>query len=339
MSTKVRGVRATKEAFFVQVKTDDDRAVFFDATNHLGRTNPFANPLATCALRVTDAVLAFSLLRLTKNNKAALAERPLAMPHKPLAKAESLGESLAGMDLNTLVMVIGADRYEFTLSRDDNAVVTLELRGDVPDQIELTAMNLNLLLASPRGPRIVAVGFLGHLGKPGAPDTLTRVASMALNYLTALPAFRLAAGVETVSIPTAPSRWAVARPVRKASDEVVVAVPVRLWSVDSEPVASGVVQIQVDLDTANPHTGHMLYHFRPDADLAEHFEPFRAIAESAVAATMGTQLGVAEMTDLVYSITLDELSEGDLGRIRDAASALTAGVDLSPLQWALFPAV
>src|SRR5664279_1514234 len=69
MSAPIRGgkSRPVKEAFFVRVATPEKPAgLFFNASAFVGKQMPYNKPLATCAMRVEDDVVAFSLLHLTK---------------------------------------------------------------------------------------------------------------------------------------------------------------------------------------------------------------------------------------------------------------------------------
>ena len=341
MTTQGRGAtRPKKEAFFVQVKNPDDKPVFYDATAQLGRPMPYSKPLATCALRVNDGAVVFSLLKLTNRTRQNLAEANLEMPRGPLAKLERRAAALVEpLPTDRLLVEYGEESYTLTLSRDENGTVSLDMpegAEDVTFELPKSAVQLSLYLTSPKNGRTVAVGFIGHLAKPGTPESLTRAVAHALNYLSGLPVFRLIAGIETVNVPAAPSRWLAQRVVRKPEDEVVFAVPVRLWTAEPvQPVGQGYVQVKVDLDTANPVSGRLLFNFAPDAAIAETFEPYRSIMEAAVSATMTNVLGVDEVSDLVFSIALGELGQGDLGRLREAAAAVT-GLDLSPKQWGLF---
>lgn len=332
-----------KEAFFVQVKGADEKPVFFDATEQLGKPMPYSHPLATCAMRVSPEVVSFSLLKVTNKARQRMAEGyTLEIPRGPLAKldrrAAAVPEDLAP---NGLLVELGEDTHQLVIHRDENGTVTLDMADaadDVTFELAKSATQLSLYFRSPRGNRIVSVGFIGHLNKPGSNDTVTRAAALVLQHLVGLPAFRLVAGIETVNVPAPPARWAAGiRPARKPSEEAVVHVPVRLWTAATELVGSGNVAVKVDLDTANPVTGRLLYHFTPDADMAEAFDGYRGIFERGVGEVMTRHLGDADVEELVYSIALGELDDKGLERLRDAASQLTVGMDVAPGEWAPFP--
>ena len=342
MSTNGKGAsRPRKEAFFVQVKNADDKPIFFDATEHLGKQMPYSKPLATCALRVNDGLVAFSLLKLTQRSRTNLIESRLEIPRGPLAKLERRVAALTEpLPADGLLVEMDGVTHAFTIARDENGVARLERAGEGEDlQFELpkAAVQMTLLLVSPRNGATVAVGFIGHLNKPGTPETLARAASYALNFLTTLPTFRMVSGIETVTLPAAPSRYVAPRPARKPSEEIVFPVPVRLWSDDAAPqqIAQGYVHVKIDLDTANPVNGRLLFHFAPDQALAEQFDAYRGTMESGVSAAMSAHLGPDEVSDLVFDIALGELGEGGLGRLREAAATVT-GLDLSPRQFSPF---
>jgi hypothetical protein len=341
VSAPARGARPHKEAFFVQVKSADDKLVFFDETARLGKPMPYERPEATCALRVTDKVVAFTLLKMSNRARLAAAGTKLEIPRGPLAKLERRVASQAEpVTADRLLAEIGDTTYTLGLARDENGVITLSMldgADDISFELPKPGLQLGLYLSSPKNGRTVAANFIGHVGKPGATETVVRVAAMALNHLSSLPVFRMAAGVETVSVPSAPSRYQVARPARKAADSAAFSVPVRMWNDDATPVMLGAstVKVAIDLDTANPVSGRLLFHFTPAADIAEGFESYRQMMEHAVSSTMTAVLGADDIADLVFSIALGELTDGDLGRLRDAAAAVT-GLDLSPRQFAVF---
>lgn len=342
MSAQPRGARPHKEAFFVQVKSADDRLTFFDATAQLGKEMPYARPEATCALRVKDNAVIFSLLKLSNRTRANLAGAKLELPRGPLARLERRAASLGELAAGTVVVELGEQTHTLVMTSDENGVATLDTLPEVDDvtfELPKSALTLSLYLVSPRNGRIVAAGFIGHVGKPGANETLLRVASFALNHLSGLPVFRLVSGIETVHVPAPPARAQVTRPARKPSDEVAFTVPVRIWSEEAQPtlLITSSVGVKVDLDTANPVSGRLLFHFTPAAEIADGFEPYKATFEKAVSDAMTAHRGLDEINDIVFSIALGELGEGEIGRLRESAATI-AGFDLTTKQSAPFSA-
>lgn len=348
MTTPVRnGNRPRKEAFFVQVKNADEKPIFFDATDHLGKPMPYSEPLATAALRVLDDAVVFSVLRLTKKARTRIvpgdgsAPEPLRLPHSPLSRLERrLATVRDRLTPEVVIVEIEDEEHVLTLTRDENKVATLATPVDAEEgslTLPKSALRVSAYMLSPRG-KAVAVGFIGHIGRPETPETVVRAASLALSYLSNLQVFKLVAGIDIVNVPAPAARPVVHRVVRKPSDEVTVKVPVRLWSTASgapAQVAAGFVDVKVDLDTANPVSGRLLFHFTPDAALAEAFEAYRGQMDRAVTHEMTKYLGADEMEGLVYSIALGELSEGDLERLRNAAATVT-GLDLAERDFAPF---
>lgn len=341
MSTSTRGSRPLKEAVFIQVKTPDDNLIFFDETDSLGRKMKYDRPEATCSMRATTSAVVFSLLKFSNKTRAAAVEQRLELPRGPLDRAERRAESLSkDLPANVIAVEVEEDVHFLTISRDENGVATLETPEGVEDaafELPRRALRSTIVLASPRGSKVIAAAFQGHLGKPETKETVVRVAAFALNHLAGLPAFRLVSGIETVNVPPSPARYAAVRPARKAADQVRVSVPVRLWTGDTAPqlIASTTLDIRIDLDTANPVSGRLLFHVTPPADVAEVFEPYRAVTSEAALSLVTQYLGPDEVTELVCSIALGELGEGDLGRLRDAL-ATVRGLDLNPRQWVPF---
>lgn len=342
MSASARGgSRPLKEAVFIQVRTPDENYIFFDETDSLGRKMKYDRPEATCSMRATTSAVVFSLLKFSNRTRAAAVEKRLELPRGVLDRAERRAEALSkDLPENYIAVEIEDQVFPLTIKRDENGVTTLETPEGVDDAvIELPkrALRLTIVLRSPRGKKVVAGCFEGHLGKPEDKETVVRLAAFALNLLSGLPAFRLVAGVETVNVPPSPARYAAVRPTRKAADQVRVTVPVRLWTGDEnpQPVAQTLVEVRVDLDTANPVSGRLLFHITPDPAAAEVFEAYRTVTSEAALALVSQYLGPDEVTDLVYSIALGELGEGDLERLRSALATVT-GLDLNPKQWVVF---
>lgn len=343
MSTQnVRGPRPRKEAFFVQVESADKTPLFFNATKELGKPMPYSKPLATCALRVSEGAVMFSLLKLSNRTRQTLLEAPLELPRGPLARLERKVATLSALDADDVVRVEvgkveGVDgEHVMSMSRDENGVVSLELVGDeITFTLPKSAIQVSLFLRSPKTGRVVAVGFIGHIGKPESTESLTRAVAQVINHASGLAEFRLLSGIERANVPSAPGRFTVRKVARKAEDTVRFAVPVRLWSEENAPVSAGLVQVEVDLDTANPVSGKLLFHLTPDAALVEVFEPYRSNFDAAVSAAFMQALGADELTDIVCDIALGDVGSGTLGRLREASGAVT-GLDISPRQFAMF---
>lgn len=349
MSAPNRGSRPLKEAIFVQVKTADDNFIFFDETAKLGRKMPYDRPESTCAMRATADAVVFSLLKYSNKTRAAAVESRLELPRGPLDRTERRAESL-GADLPADMIAVEVDDavHHLKITRDENGVASLETAegDDATFELPRQRVRATVVLRSPRSPKVVAVAFQGHVGKPGATETVPRVAAIALNHFAGLPVFRMVSGIETVNVPASPARYQAARPVLKDSDRVRQTVPVRLWTADVQAVAAGHVEVEVDLETASPTSGRLLLHLRPVAspegwaasgleDFTTAFEQYRKVAAETVLNAMTRHLGPDEIADLVFSIALGELGAGDIERLREALGTVT-GLDVSPKEGALF---
>lgn len=333
--------KPSKEAFFVRVTGPDDRPEFFNATAYLGKELPYTKPQATCAMRVEDDAVCFSLLHLTKRSAASIVGTPVQMPRGPLARLHRRVTSLEDLTDDVLVVEHGEAVYRMQIIRGDNGVARLEMLAgygagddqddDVTFELPLGAVQLSLYLRSPRVGRPVAVGFIGHIGKPGTPETLTRAASMVLNSISGLVEFRILSGIETVKVPAPPSKWAYRPPVRKDDERVVFELAANLFSVDYQPVGAGTVVVEIDLENANPTTGRLLYHLNPSENIAAAFADYRAVLDGAVTDVLRRCLG-DELAAITYDVVLGEVSSGTLERLREAVAPMR-GFDLTPREY------
>lgn len=326
--------RPRKEAIFVQVPSPDGAVEFHDVTAHLGRVMPFKTPKATCGMRVSDAVVSFSLLHLTKRTATSVCEKELVIPRGPLTRIERRALELAA-ELADDEVIIEADAgtQKCRMTRDANGVAELEPIGeDVHFELPREAVKLSVYTRNPALGRIVAVGFIGHPGRPGSQETLRRIASMALFSLTQLSHFRVITGMVTVFVPAAAKTLVVA--TRKPEDKVQMQVPIWLFNEANppQPLTNGHVLVEVDLDLANPSTGKLLYHFTPSAEIADVFEIYRNILEATVTEVLRTKLDDSEINNIAIEIVLGEVDGRTAGRLRDALIGLADGLDLTPHQ-------
>ena len=350
MSTPIRGGKAAsrpvKEAYFVRVPTPDGQVGFFNASAFIGKEMPYEKPQATCGMRVEDDVVAFSLLHLTKKTAVTVASQPIAMPRGPLAR---LHRRAAALDIapGEVVVELGDDVYRLALQIDENGLATLEIapgggggedkNEDVTFDLPLRAVQMSLYLRSEKVGRTLAVGFIGHLGKPATPETVTRAAGMILNSISGMVEFRLLSSIETVKIPAAPSKWASRPPARKSEDRVAFEVHLNLFDAEYQPVGVGTAVIEVDLENANPTTGRLLYHIAPSENLVEVFPEYRGIIDGAVTDTLRRELG-DELLQITYEVVLGEVSSGTLDRLRGALVGLV-GLDVTPREYRLHEVV
>lgn len=341
MTTPGRGTRPIKEAFFVQVVTSDDNLVFFDETSNLGRKMPYGKPEATVAMRASSSTVSFCLFKYTNRTRTTALEQRLELPRKALDRTDRRAETM-GKDLpeNTIAVEYEDKVYFLNIKLDENGVATLESRegeDDEPFDLPKGRVSLTMVMHSPRGSKIISTGYQGYMGKPGVKENITRVAAMTLNLLSGLSAFRLVSGIEVATVPSSPARYLAVRPTMKASDRVHISVPVRLWSGDEnpQPVGATILDVELDLETANPISGRLLFHVKVPPEAAEAFAPYQTLVTDAALSLVTAHLGPDEVSELVYSIALGELGGGDIERLREAVATIT-GLELSPRQWVPF---
>jgi hypothetical protein len=328
--------RPRKEALFVRVPAPDDTVAFHDATAHVGKMMPFAKPQATCGMRATSEVVSFSLLHLTKRTAANIAAKELEMPRGPLASLERRAQGLSAEEFGAddLLVEMKDETYKFKISRDSNKVLSLETAEDAEDssfELPKAAVQMRMYLRSPGVGRVLAVGFIGHVGKPESSETVRRVAAMVLNSVSQLTPFKVLADIETVQIPASPARFAV-RPSRKPSEEAAALIPVWLFSDGDQPahVATGSVKVKVDLESANPTSSRLLFHFEPSEEVAAHWEAYHQVADRTIAGAVRDHLGDDDITTITYDIVLGEVDDKAVSRLRDALETLGGGLDFTP---------
>jgi len=354
-----------REAFFVQVPAPDGTIAFHDVTGQIGKAMPFTKPKATCAMQVSSVpvakdpvinedgteepqaptkrgVVAFSLLHLTKKSASSVVDAPMSMPRGPLARLVRKGASLIDITPDQVVAEVtytDKDNEAVTLTsvlslaRDASGIVTLD--SDEPGGFELPprALRISLFLVSPvAGQRVLAVGFIGHLGRPGDPTTITLVASKVLFSISQLTEFRILSGIETVSIPSAPNRHMPKAVVRKPGDQAVIAIPTRLYRdpPPANPVAEGEVVVEIDLEHANPSSNRLLFHIHPDEALTEAFEAFRPVFDSAINSMVIAHLGPDDVANITYDIVLGDVDSRTIERLKEALATMSGGLDCTP---------
>jgi hypothetical protein len=399
--------KATREAFFVRVLAGDGSAAFFDASEHIGRVMPFQKPQATCAMRVAEGVVAFSLLHLTKKTGASIAEKPISIPRGPLARLERRAVAL-GLPEGEIVVEISerrrvyldaasdtasdiagengtampagspaeagldalfapeadtaggvaslfeapsdetpsdaaaerpryeeetlTDVYTLKIRRDENGVATIDDDAETVVELPKSAARVTVYMRSPVVPRMLAIGFIGHLGRPGNPETVARMAGMVLNSLSHLTEFRLLSGIETVALGASPAKAAAPARPRQADERAAFSVRGYFFDTAGAPLGQGDVVVEIDLEHANPTSGRLLCSYTPEPSVAEAFESCRAMFDTAVATAMRALLGDEQIQDVTLDIVLGGVDASTVGRLRDAGRSI-GGVDCSPTQF------
>jgi hypothetical protein len=344
---QVSNVPVPRQATPATTPDPDDLAAVIDPDDLGSVIDPADPPAPTPAVSEPPArrgVVAFSLLHLTKKAATSVVEAPLTIPRGPLAR---LARKAASADLTAEAMAIEvtytdkdgeAETLSATLGihRDEAGIISLD--ADEPGGFELPprALRISLFMLSPvAGQRVLAVGFIGHLGRPGDPTTLVRVASQVLFSISQLTEFRILSGIETVAVPSAPNRHAPRAVVRKPSEQAIIAIPTRLYSGDTPPlpVAEGEVVVEIDLEHANPASNRLLFHIHPDAALAESFEAFRIVFDGAVNSLITQHLGHDDVANITYDIVLGDVDSRTVDRLKEALATMADGLDCTPTQF------
>jgi hypothetical protein len=290
-------------------------------------------------------VVAFSLLHLTKKAAASVAETPLTIPRGPLARLARHAAAVGDLSADKVMIEVtytDKDAQSVTLtsalniSRDSSGIVTLDADEASGFELPPRALRISLFLMSPvAGQRVLGVGFIGHLGRPGDPTTLVRVASQVLFSISQLTEFRILSGIETVAVPSAPNRHVPKAVVRKPGDQAVIAIPTRLYSADATPtlIAQGDVVVEIDLEHANPSSNRLMFHVHPDEALTESFEGFRAVFENAVNGLVLQHLGQDDVANITYDIVLGDVDSRTVDRLKEALATMADGLDCTPTQY------
>jgi hypothetical protein len=98
------------------------------------------------------------------------------------------------------------------------------------------------------------------------------------------------------------------------------------------PVANGLVSIEFDLVNANPTSGRLLVHYTAEDTIAELFEKYRPVMDTAVAHALRTGIGDEHVAQITYDIILGGVDAGTVEQLRGVGAGLST-LDLSPTQW------
>ncbi len=318
-----------KEAYYVRVALPDGTNQFFPATDFIGKEMPFDKPKETCAMRVYPDVVCFSLLHLTKKASAEMAGRVIEMPHGPLARLARRSQMYSPLGAGELVVEHNEAETRMTYDIDDAGVATIETPdGETAFELDRRGERVSVYLHSPVVGRTVAIGFIGHVGKPGGNETVRRCAAKILNAALALPEFQLLAGIETVAVPAMPG-GGMARATRTGPH--TIELPIQLFTEELAPVGAGAVAVEFDLEHASYATERLLFRLHPSETIAEKFEPYRAVCERAIAEYLPIVLEPEQIKSIIFDIVLGEVEPGTVERLDEALQNMP-GFDLTPSQ-------
>lgn len=325
--------RVRRESLFVLLSTEDGTPVFDDVTRRVGKTlTDYTRPRASCALRVTDATVAFSVKQIRKAEAQAFTQERLDLPRAPLAY---LDRRAAGDDAprqpGELVVDTDEAVHRLRLDVDDDGEARPEWQGeDDEPTVEQgrRALRLTLLMHSPVVNRPVAVGFLGFVDRPDTQVPVSRVAAKVLAWLTNLHEFRTVTGVQNVYVP--PLAATAPRVVTPEVADVSIDMPVYLFQFDQatgqpEPVGDGKVKVTVSL------SGRLDYHYEPSEAIASIFDAYRNVVDSTVQLYVRNGLGAEDLDQIMVDIAIGEVDAKVADRIREALEPLAQhGVDFTP---------
>lgn len=324
-----------KEAFYVRVTLPDDTSQFMLATEFIGREMPFDKPRETCAVRMYDDVVALSLLHVTKRRASSLQGKVIAMPSGMLTRLARRAKELDDLEPGVVIIERENELHRLKMVTDDHGVAHLEAEeGEPAIELDPRGERLSLYLKSPVRDKILALAFIGHLGKPGTPETITRCAAKVMNAALALDIFRVLAGVETLAVPSRPGITSTTQMVRSVSAEF----PIFLYTDPAAageaptPVAAGKAVLEVNLEHANAATENLLYKIHPDERIAPHFEAYKETCTSFLASQIRAALG-DDLRGIVLDVVLGEVEQSTADRVREMLEEGLGGVDLTPTQW------
>lgn len=339
MARNTAPVHVRRENLFMRVVIDG-KPTFLDVTSHVGRESPYKTKVrTTVGSRVSDEVVSFSVMQVTKASSKRVLADSLKIPRGTLSAIETKALALSKDEEFTTDEIVAHwddQDYRFKLELDDAGVVSLDPQfDDEPFEIPARALRFDFYLRSPKAERVLAVSFSGYLDrKPGDAETRTRAVLKALNNLSHLANFRILSGIEATDMPPVPAGAPVA-PTRNADDHVVFAIPTRFWDeAGAELQGEGEVNVEIDLDHANASTGQLLYHLTADEATEVMLPVYKTILLDTIATIMRDLLPEAEQRDLTYDIVLGQVGHGDIQRLKEIVAKFP-GLDLTPNQYAV----
>lgn len=228
------------------------------------------------------------------------------------------------------------ETYRCKIVRDENNVARLESVGDEHSfELPKGALHVSLYLQSPVAAvaRPLAVGFIGHVGKPGGSETVSRVVAMVLNSISHLPDFRILAQIEHCAVPANLSRGGGSSRAVRANADSKVSFNARVYLFDEQlsPMGAGLVSCEIDMENANPTSGKLLVSYQCEESLAGVFERYRAELDRAVANHLRQALGEDGITAITYDIVLGSVTPSTVEQLKEVGNSLP-GLDISPTQ-------
>ena len=321
-----------KEELFVGIPANDNSGIDYHAiSRYMGQKLPYSNSKATCALRVTSDVAAFSLLFLTKVTSVALNNKMVEFPKGPLMKLEKKALSYGEIPENVFFVEYEDQKYELTYNLDPNGVLTID-GPTVKFERPKSALQIYIFFSSKIVKRTVALGFIGHLGKPGEADNLVRVVSKVVKSATGLGNFYAISGFEAVDVPPSPRAGSI-RITRKLSEKAAIQLPVWLYGQGATPemLATGLVDIDVNLDVSGIGSSRILFNLTPSKEIEAIFEQYRNVVSNTALKYLTDHLGESEIREIAAEIAIEDVGHGTIGRLKEALLTIPqTGIDFSP---------
>lgn len=228
-----------------------------------------------------------------------------------------------------------AHQYEIqewrgALSRSASGLASFDVPTDFELDLPLHPVNVSVYMKSPTTGRMLAVAFIGHLGKPGSAESVERMAAKVINSMVSLPEFQLLSSIEAVNVPTG-GGFEASTSVDNTIGRASFVVKTYCFNDELAATGSGDVQVTVDLQNANPSTGKLFYSFQPQRGM-DGFADCETMLEAAVTATMLEQIGVDGLSQITYDIILGGINAETVALLADTGASIGA-VDVTPTRW------
>jgi hypothetical protein len=332
----------TKEAFYVRIVLPDGATQFLPATEHIGKPMPFSKPRETCAVQVYEDVVVYSLLHVTKKRASTLQGTIIRMPTPMLTRLLRRAKELEFSKDNEIIVEISSldtttTTHRFNVEQDNSKVADLVIVGDeVPVKMDPRGIKISIYSKSPKRPKTLALGFIGHVGKPDTEETLTRVVAKVLNAALALPPFQVLFDIEAVKVPHGGGLI----PSNNAISSTTIELPVRLYtdtgtvSTESpvELLSQGSVLVEINLAHASTNNT-LLYTLIPEKTIEELFPEFEETTKKFINVQLIELVG-SELYDIVADIHLGENISLIEDRLRELLTPVFAnGVDITPTKY------
>ncbi len=334
-------VPVKKDAFYVRV---DGGETFESATRLIGQKMPFTKPRATSAMRVyANGVIVFSTMLISAAQRERVLAAPISVPVSPLTRLERrAGELADDLAADTVVVerlipeedrkaepdAAAEQRWTFTVRTEDGTTYLDSDEPDRPFNLAKRKERISVFMRSGRTGRVMAIGFLGHLDKPGRAETPARAAAKILNIQSGVADFQLLSGISGVHVPPQPGSRVMAPTMEH---QATFHVPVTVFAQDNSVAGTGAVKVTVDLrHTAAGGQSLQLADVTADKAIGGVFDDVADLFSQTMVQKLREELA-EDLADVLYSVVLGEVDDRTVGVVLAAAErCMPHGVDLSP---------